>query len=638
MKNQSFRGIISKGPALIVIIIVVIAVVLSIASYLSYNYSATNVENSAIRSIHVSAQNEVSEMSDLVASKLQLVANNLAILSDAKSVRAGNVSTASNLFQAAQSTTSDLTYAYGWVNQTGAVLYSTNATVLIQAQQQDVNASQDPFFIGAKQSGTTYFSTSFVSTVTGKEIISVARPIYSSEVVNGQPVKMFTGIVSASILLASLGRFFVTQLPSSMSNAGLVDPNGVILYAKDEALIGSNVFGSQFQSLLPTYLKGPFNTMLNESLKGQTGYVDFRNHGVNITLAYEPIYSPKVPAQNTSDPSEFAVLFVGATGILGAAQLAQINFQRDVSILTILGIAAAAVVASTITVRRNKRLDDLVLEKTAALANSNAQLNLELAKEEVLLDKERRSRKEAELLQDILAHDLRNYNQITKTSAELLATDPSIVNTENISLVNAVLDAVDSSSELIERAKKLGKILSEEKPQLQDVNLAHAIERSLDLVKKANKDKSIATTLKVNHDAYALADDLLDEAFTNIFSNSVKYTESENVPIEVDVVEDPNPFHLNGDDSGISLNENNNNKNTSYWKISITDHGRGMSDQVKSKVFTRYLESAHGTGLGLSIVYALVVERYSGRVEVKDRVPDNSSQGTVVTLWLMKKV
>ncbi len=80
-------------------------------------------------------------------------------------------------------------------------------------------------------------------------------------------------------------------------------------------------------------------------------------------------------------------------------------------------------------------------------------------KEEALLEREKRSRKAAELLQDIMAHDIRNYNQFSKTGAELLKED--FQSTQRLSLIDSILRATDGSSELIDRAKKLGRIISQ---------------------------------------------------------------------------------------------------------------------------------------------------------------------------------
>ena len=171
---------------------------------------------------------------------------------------------------------------------------------------------------------------------------------------------------------------------------------------------------------------------------------------------------------------------------------------------------------------------------------------------------------------------------------------------------------------LIERAKKLGRIISEREVDLRPFDVESSIKRSLFLVTQAYSQKKIDVTLSIKKQgAQVLADDLLDEVFTNILSNSVHYTESDQVPVEIDVEE----ARIEG-------------KPGRYLKITFTDWGRGIPDSMKEEVFARYLKTAHGTGLGLSIVYALVVERYSGEVRVMNRVEEDYAKGTRVLVWL----
>jgi signal transduction histidine kinase len=281
-------------------------------------------------------------------------------------------------------------------------------------------------------------------------------------------------------------------------------------------------------------------------------------------------------------------------------------------------------------------------------------------REEDALRKERRSRKAAELLQDILAHDIRNYNQVSKLSAELLKTgientgrlndqtrafvddvlesaDPSsplaqnarrlkqalgegrMAITDSISLVGSIMRATDGSGNLIDRAKKLGKIVSQEHPQLVPVELEGVTQRAAQLVAAAHPDRSLLPSFSVEPGARVVADEMLEEVFTNLFSNAAKYTDGYVVPLEVRVEQ-------------ATLNEDP----APYWKVQVTDRGKGIPDSMKEQLFTRYLNTASGTGLGLSIVYALVVVRYSGRIKVADRVPGDSSQGTRIELWLPK--
>jgi len=235
-----------------------------------------------------------------------------------------------------------------------------------------------------------------------------------------------------------------------------------------------------------------------------------------------------------------------------------------------------------------------------------------LWKESELREMEERSRKQAQLLQDILTHDIRNYNQVSRLSAELVLERLEAANdSEGIKLVKDLLDAIDGASSLVERGKKLGQILSEEKPELSTIDLIQSLQRSLTLVRQAYPEKLIRekTEIPVSEAQKILikADELLDEVFTNIFSNSVKYTSANTVPLWIKIErEEP------------------------YYKVSLSDDGIGIPDEVKEKIFDRFVAGARGSGLGMSIVHALIVSRYAGKISVENRSP----RGTTITIWL----
>jgi signal transduction histidine kinase len=105
-----------------------------------------------------------------------------------------------------------------------------------------------------------------------------------------------------------------------------------------------------------------------------------------------------------------------------------------------------------------------------------------------------------------------------------------------------------------------------------------------------------------------IAEDLLEEIFINLFSNSVKYTDSSEVKIDV-LIKD----HFIGE--------------VKYWMITISDYGRGIPDSAKRELFERFYSKAKGSGLGLSIVRTLV-ERYKGKIWVGDRVYEDYTKGT----------
>jgi signal transduction histidine kinase len=230
---------------------------------------------------------------------------------------------------------------------------------------------------------------------------------------------------------------------------------------------------------------------------------------------------------------------------------------------------------------------------------------------------EETSRKRAELMQDILTHDIRNFNQVARLNAELLGEE--VTDRESKGRVSAILRAVDGSTTLIERAKKLGSILSAGEVEVEPISLRWSFERSMSLVKKSNP--SVKLKLKSNLTGSVLADGLLDEVFVNVLSNAVKYSGGNSARIEV--LQEQAELRWNPHGRGVPC-----------WKVSISDHGRGIPDSQKASVFKRYLETAKGSGLGLSIVHALVTDRFRGRVLVRDRVAGDYSKGTTVEIWL----
>jgi signal transduction histidine kinase len=243
-------------------------------------------------------------------------------------------------------------------------------------------------------------------------------------------------------------------------------------------------------------------------------------------------------------------------------------------------------------------------------------------RERALLAKESESRKQTELLQDILTHDMRNYNQIAESNAEMLRDD---LDASQIPLVDAIIKAINGSSDLIERTKMMSKIASGDGRHLKDVWLEDSINHSFSLVAKAYPAKTMVLSGPLESRSRVVADDLLDEVFTNVLSNAVKYTDGSQVPIDIKLDE------IAGTDK---KDDGKASKPRSFVKISIVDGGKGIPDEMKKRAFTRYLDSASGSGLGLSIVHALVVDRYGGKVSVSDRVRGDHAKGTSVEIWL----
>jgi signal transduction histidine kinase len=294
-----------------------------------------------------------------------------------------------------------------------------------------------------------------------------------------------------------------------------------------------------------------------------------------------------------------------------------------------------------------------------------------------------KSMREASLLQDILTHDIRNFNQVSKMSAELI-TEELVQGNQNADhnnvqeLVDQLVKSIDGSTKLVERAKLLGNVISDLNEERYPVDVLQSLNRSVSIVAKslgprgetqpdhtAYSSTSLRCVCKIgssspvpleialqeaqeakelrknmyNNAPMVLADSLLDHVFVNLISNSqrfdvLRYKEGGqnsvfiSIECEKGYYKPPNPGYIEG---------RRRRKKISGWKLSIADLGSGIPEEVKKGLFSR-LEGGKSNGLGMSIVYALVVERYGGLIEVKDRVKENYGKGTVVELWLPEAV
>jgi signal transduction histidine kinase len=585
---------------LVIAAIIIVAALLLISTFEFFSFSTANVQRSAVDATNSNAQIEASDMAKILGGKLSAISNNLKILSMTPIVQKLNATQAQTVLVAAQNTTSESTSAYSLIDSKGTLLASSNRSNDQTAQGQ--NLSQRSWYVGAKASGTIYTDPEFFSITSNQTFIVVSQPVYSLVSSSGVSSKKFVGVLASGVSFAKLGAVVKKQLPLQVQGSlGIVDYKGTILYGNSPQSLGKNLFSNEIRALLPAAISASFYSFVNDSLSGSPALRDFDYQGLTTALASQPVTYGDVLG-NPTDQRLFAVVYVTAPSALAAGQVAQVGQLQTFTGLSSAAILAVAAIGAVSVIRRNRTLSELVKKRTASLE---------------------RSTKSAELMQDILSHDIRNYNQISQMSLELirdgLSKNDDASRAQAVKLVDSGLKAVEGSTLLVSRAKLLGSIISQPDTQLHPVDLEASLRRSAELVVSANPRKKVDTSFNTGSRAQVQADELLDEAFTNILSNSVNYTETDVVPVEI-AVEQATITSGGTPSAG--------------WKITFTDHGRGIPDEMKKDLFTRYLRTSQGTGLGLSIVYVLVVDRYSGSLKVTDRVEGDPSQGTKIEVWL----
>ncbi len=245
-------------------------------------------------------------------------------------------------------------------------------------------------------------------------------------------------------------------------------------------------------------------------------------------------------------------------------------------------------------------------------------------------DKTIKEKMHSELLFDLISHDIGNYHQIIQSGLNIVTsiikrnnndTNGLSQNNERIfSAITTAKNALNKGQSLVDNIRRLERLYTQKDLKLIIKNLPDAIRNAYTTLEQTLYDnnpqgKRIKFSLNVVDDhnnpsgINVIAEDLLEEIFVNLFSNSMKYTESSEVKIDVLIRE-----YFIGE--------------VKYWMVTISDYGKGISDSMKKELFKRFYSKAKGSGLGLSIVKTLV-ERYKGKIWVGDRVYENCTQGTV---------
>ena len=206
-----------------------------------------------------------------------------------------------------------------------------------------------------------------------------------------------------------------------------------------------------------------------------------------------------------------------------------------------------------------------------------------------------------DLFIDIIKHDLLNPASVTRTMSSLALEE------EKDPRKKEILQLIDRSNtrmiSIIENASVLARLESQEIHVFQKTNLGKAMKNAIkDLMPIAEKKKH-RIALQSDGEYKAKANPLVYNVFYNLIHNAIKYS----------------PEDCQTD---IKIEEDNSN-----WKISVSDCGKGIPDEYKETIFSRFRridkEGVEGTGLGLAIVKK-IVEAHKGHVWVEDN-PEGGS-------------
>jgi PAS domain S-box-containing protein len=219
---------------------------------------------------------------------------------------------------------------------------------------------------------------------------------------------------------------------------------------------------------------------------------------------------------------------------------------------------------------------------------------------------------EIALLNDLMTHDINNFNQGIMGYLELLLQDHRLSEGQK-KYADKALVQVRNNARLIDNIRKLAKVRAMSESDFRILDLERPISESVEAVSHMFPDRNVSVMSMVEPGKhFVMANDYIRDLFTNIISNAVKFDSSTRIRVE------------------ISVSERRTSTGKS-WIVSISDRGRGIPDDRKTTVFERFatgMTGIKGFGLGLSIVRT-IVDKFDGSIWVEDRVKGDYTKGSV---------
>jgi two-component system sensor histidine kinase MprB len=211
------------------------------------------------------------------------------------------------------------------------------------------------------------------------------------------------------------------------------------------------------------------------------------------------------------------------------------------------------------------------------------------------------SREQQRRLIEDASHELRTPLTSLRTNIEVLLRSPELEATELSTIVNDLKQETEELGFLVTELVELATAVSQEKEAFMEGDLGEIVE----LVAQRFERRSGRgiTVLVRGESTRGIRLSRIDRAVSNLVENAIKFSPDE-TPIDILV------------DGG---------------RVSVRDHGAGVNETDKKRMFDRFFRAATarsmpGSGLGLSIVDE-IIRAHGGKVFVES---PEAGQGTIV--------
>ena len=585
------NSLFSKSNIGLLFFIAIIATILSILSYQYSSFTASKIAGIASEDVRSNARIEAYHLSQILIHSINSITNNLEALTNSIPLLYSDNQTVKFLLNNAQDSTRELTSAYYLLDSNGKAISWSNSSDSELQLQRDLDLSKMEYYLAPRNTKMPYYST--VNRSPSGDKIFISFPILSTIVdtarntVAPNTTESFRGVIVSAIDVNRVGKFLQDRLsPELVSNVGLMDKNGIFLYARNDSLIGKNFLSKDFQSTIPSNIKNSYNDILKRSLGPRAGAQDVSISDKTTTISYRPIII---------DGKQLWTLYIGSPHTLTSDVGLLIEEQKNFSTMVVIIIGAIAIGIAFIILSWNKRLKTSVMNRTFELKRANDSLIesnrlLEAANEQLKVH----DRMQKEFI-NVAAHELRTPIMPILGDAQYIERqfdndDPRIqIEKDQVSSLirNAKrLDRLASDILDVTRIESKSLKLNKEKFNLKDIVLSNLAD-----IKRFEYEGSGFPDIKYTpKDIIVNADKgRLSQVIANLLSNAIKFTDKGVITIET------------SESDGEVI-------------ASIRDSGSGIDPEIFPKLFSKFItKSDRGTGLGLFISKS-IVESHGGKI------------------------
>ncbi len=201
----------------------------------------------------------------------------------------------------------------------------------------------------------------------------------------------------------------------------------------------------------------------------------------------------------------------------------------------------------------------------------------------------KKMREREDFLHSILRHDVKNKTQVIHGYLKLIREYDMPEEAKDYIIKS--IKASEEGLDIINKVKTMSNLKRD--IELEDIELCSVIDKVIEANEVIFEEKEIETECE-KKEIHVKGDPLIEELFSNIIENAIKHADCNLLKFSAKELE---------------------NK----VEVKIEDDGKGITNEIKNKLFKRGYKSGGtaGSGLGLYIVKK-IVESYDGNIEVRD--------------------